>query len=303
MVSTRTTLTPAGSGRLTLALIRVTSAPRAAAARARAYPCRPEDRLPRNRTGSRYSRVPPAETTTWRPARSAGVARPRAASTSSASSKISAGSGSRPLPVSLPVSRPSAGSITTAPRWRRVATLAWVAACSHISVCMAGANTTGQRAVSRVLVSRSSASPWAAFASTSAVAGATTTRSASWPIRTCGTSWTSFQTSAETGLPESAAQVAAPTKCSAAAVGTTVTSCPDSVKRRVSSQALYAAMPPVTPRTTRGRAPDWDTASWWSLVVIRPVGSLARVERRLERGQRGRPPPRRPARPGRRPHR
>ena len=95
------------------------------------------------------------------------------------SSKISAGSGSRPLPVSAPVRRPSAGSMTTTPRAaRRVATLAAVAGCSHISVCIAGAKTTGQRAVSRVLVSRSSASPCAALASRSAVAGATTTTSA-----------------------------------------------------------------------------------------------------------------------------
>ncbi len=44
------------------------------------------------------------------------------------------------------------------------------------------------------------------------MAGATTTRSADCPIRTWGTSWTSLQTSVETGLPDSAAQVAAPTK-------------------------------------------------------------------------------------------
>ena len=50
-------------------------------------------------------------------------AAPRA-STSTASSKISAGSGSRPLPVSAPVRRPSAGSTTTTPRLRSVATLA-----------------------------------------------------------------------------------------------------------------------------------------------------------------------------------
>ena len=53
--------------------------------------------------------------------------------------------------------------------------------------------------------------------------------------------------------PDSASQVAVPTNFKAAAVGTTVTSCPDSVKRRSSSQALYAAMPPLTPSTTRGR--------------------------------------------------
>ena len=142
------------------------------------------------------------------------------------------------MPVSAPVSRPSAGSTTSTPRERSVATLARVAACSHISVCIAGAITTGQRAVSRVLVSRSSARPWAALASRSAVAGATTTRSAVWPIRTCGTSCTDDQTSSATGLPDSAAQVGAPTNRSAASVGTTVTSWPDSVSRRSSSHAL-----------------------------------------------------------------
>ncbi len=233
---TRTTSAPAGSGSPVPASIRVTRAPRATAVRASAYPCLPEERLPRKRTGSSGSRVPPALITTWRPARS-GSATPRA-STRRQTSKISPGSGSRPLPVSTPVSRPTAGSTTTAPRRRRVATFSWVAGCSHISVCIAGAKTTGQRAVRRVLVRRSSASPWAALASMSAVAGATTTRSASWPIRTCGTSWTSCQTSSETGWPESADQVAAPTKCSEAAVGTTRTSCPDSVSRRSSSHAL-----------------------------------------------------------------
>jgi hypothetical protein len=103
---------------------------------------------------------------------------------------------------------------------------------------MAGANTTGQRAVRRVFVSRSSACPVAAFASRSAVAGAMTSSSARRPILTCGTSCAPSQTSVATGLPESAAQVASPTKRSAEAVGTTWTSWPDSVSRRSSSQAL-----------------------------------------------------------------
>ena len=100
---------------------------------------------------------------------------------------------------------------------------AWVAGCSHISVCIAGANTTGQRAVRSVLVSRSSARPWAALASRSAVAGATKTRSALWPRRTCGTSATPDQTSVVTGSPERAAQVGSPTKRNASRVGTTRT--------------------------------------------------------------------------------
>ena len=68
---------------------------------------------------------------------------------------------------------------------------------------------------------------------------------------TCGTASTRVHTSEATGLPLSAAQVGAPTNSSAAAVGTTVTSWPDSVNRRSSSHDLYAAMPPLTPSTTR----------------------------------------------------
>ena len=136
------------------------------------------------------------------------------------------------------MSRPDAGGTMCTPRSPRVATLACVAGCSHISVCIAGAMTTGQRAVSRTVVSRSSACPVAARASRSAVAGATTTRSACCPIRTCGTSVMSDQTSVCTGLPDSADHVGAPTKRSAASVGTTVTSWPASVSSRSSEQAL-----------------------------------------------------------------
>ncbi len=124
------------------------------------------------------------------------------------------------------------------PRSLSVATFACVAGWSHISVCIAGAITTGHRAVSSTVVSRSFAWPVAARANRSAVAGATTTRSASWPIRTCGTDVMSDQTSVCTGLPDNADQVAAPTKFRAAAVGTTVTSCPASVSSRSSEQAL-----------------------------------------------------------------
>jgi hypothetical protein len=181
----------------------------------------PDERLPMKRTGSIGSRVPPAVTTTRRPDRSSGL--PARRSRPSAAAKISGGSGSRPLPVSLPVSRPTAGSSTIAPRDRSVATFARVAGCSHISVCIAGAYRVGQRAVSSVFVRRSSARPFAARASRSAVAGATTTREAARPIRTCGTSWTSCHTSVATGCPDRAAQVGAPTNSRAAAVGTTRT--------------------------------------------------------------------------------
>src|SRR5664280_903376 len=116
--TTGTTVTPAGNGTARLAATSVTSAPRAAAVLASATPWRPDERLPRKRTGSRCSRVPPALTTTWRPARSArSPATPRA-STNRATAKISVGSGSRPAPESAPVRRPTAGSSTTALRQR-----------------------------------------------------------------------------------------------------------------------------------------------------------------------------------------
>ena len=72
-----------------------------------------------------------------------------------------------------------------------------------------------------MLVSKSLATPFAAREIKSAVAGATKTKSASLPSRTCGTSATSSQTSLVTGWPERDSQVAWPTKFSAALVGTT----------------------------------------------------------------------------------
>jgi hypothetical protein len=59
-----------------------------------------------------------------------------------------------------------------------------VAGCRHISVCIAGATTTGAVVASRVVPRRSSASPAVIFARVFAVAGATITRSAAWPSAT-----------------------------------------------------------------------------------------------------------------------
>ena len=61
------------------------------------------------------------------------------------------------------------------------------------------------------------------------------------------------QTSVLTGWPDSAAQVGAPTNSQRRrGWARRVTSCPVSVSRRSSDTTLYAAMPPPTPRTTRG---------------------------------------------------
>ncbi len=70
------------------------------------------------------------------------------------------------------------------------------------------------------------------------MAGATTTRSASWPSRTCATDGTSVNTPVCTGCPDNASNVAAPTNFSAAAVGSTRTEWPVSVSRRSSSALL-----------------------------------------------------------------
>ena len=84
----------------------------------------------------------------------------------------------------------STGPTRSTPRDSRVRTLACVAACSHISVCIAGATTSGAALARTVVPSRSSARPVASFASVFAVAGAMTIRSADWPSATWRTSAT-----------------------------------------------------------------------------------------------------------------
>ena len=90
----------------------------------------------------------------------------------------------------MPVSCPTAGPTIVTPRARSVATLATVAGFCHISVCIAGAITSGAVLARMVLPSRSSAKPPAILAIVFAVAGATTMRSAAWPIATWRTSAT-----------------------------------------------------------------------------------------------------------------
>ncbi len=267
----------------------VTSAPRAFAATARAIPWRPLERLPRKRTGSRGSRVPPAVMTMRRPARSSppragrtnSPARRRSviettaagwagadaetiacaapacpaplSSTARAARTIVSGSSIRPGPESLPVSCPTAGPTIVTPRLRRVAMFATVAGFCHISVCMAGAMTSGAVLARTVLPSRSSARPTASLAIVFAVAGAITMRSADWPIATCRTSATPSYRSVATGLRLIASRVGRPTKRSAASVATTCTECPSSTSARMTPTALYAAMPPVTPTTMVSR--------------------------------------------------
>ncbi len=207
----------------------VTSAPRSRAASASATPIRPEERFPRNRTASSGSRVPPAVTSTRRPAsepfRCVGVGA-RARSTTAATSS---GSDIRPAPTSPSASSPKPGPTTVAPRSTSSARLACVAACSHIAVFIAGARTSGPRWASAVSVRRSSASPCARRAIVWAVSGATTSRSAS---ARCGYG------SAGGSLRASAQNVRAATNSSAPRVTTGVTSWPARTSSRTSSHAL-----------------------------------------------------------------
>ena len=85
-----------------------------------------------------------------------------------------------------------------------------------------------------------------------AVAGAMRNKSARLASAMCSTSHVAGRSnvSQATGCPESVSKVSGATKRPAFFVITTYTSTPCFCSRRSSSQALYAAMPPVTPRTT-----------------------------------------------------
>ena len=155
-----------------------------------------------------------------------------------AAAKIVSGSGKRPGPVSGPVSRPRQdpghgrrGSAAWPhwPAWRRAATFpcAWP-----------GQKAPGPGPSTRWWSEGRWRGPPAALANRSAVAGATTIKSASWPIRTWLTWSTASKTSFVTGRPLSASHVATPTNFVDASVGMTVTSWPASVKRRSSKADL-----------------------------------------------------------------
>jgi hypothetical protein len=150
----------------------------------------------------------------------------------------SSSSASRPGPVSPEVSGPLAGGTTSTPRRSSSARLARVAGCCHISVCIAGATTTGPGKASATLVSRSSARPAAIRARVWAVAGATTS---TWPQRaraTCSTAAGSSHTDAGTCRPVRAAKVARLTIASPALVRIGCTSAPARISSRASSAAL-----------------------------------------------------------------
>ena len=146
----------------------------------------------------------------------------------------------RPAPVWRQESQPVPGWMTDTPSASSWATFRCTAGFAHIAAFMAGAMSTGHSAHSSSVVSRSSAAPAAAFASTSAVAGATTTRSA----RVASSIWAPSGKAAgsndreATGRPVSAANVAAPTNSRAFVVSTAVTRAPCCTSRLVTAAAL-----------------------------------------------------------------
>ena len=140
-----------------------------------------------------------------------------------------------------------------------------MAGCSHMRSFIAGATSTGHVAASAQLVRRLSASPWASLAIVLADAGAIevgvgvahelevagrVVRGGSWPGK-APRAGSRSNSPVSTGAPVSAAKDAAPTNRCAVGVWITRTAWPAFVARRTSSSALYAAMPPLTPRRRR----------------------------------------------------
>ena len=200
-----------------------------------AKPCLPDERLAITRTGSIGSWVGPAVTMTCLPA--SGPGPPSAASIAA---RIASGSGSRPGPYSPQAISPSSGSRMVTPSARSRATLRFVASCCHIRTFIAGAASTFLSVASSRVVARSSAIPAAIFASRSAVAGQTTTRSASrdswiWPI---SASSLRSQRLVWTGCSDKAASVIGVTNWAPPAVSTQRTLPPALRISRISSHAL-----------------------------------------------------------------
>ena len=108
-------------------------------------------------------------------------------------SRIACGSAMRPRPNSPHAISPSSGPTNSMPSAFSVARLRRVAGCSHMRTFMAGAASTRLSAASSTAVARSSASPCAILARRSAVAGATTIKSASRDRRICPISASSLR--------------------------------------------------------------------------------------------------------------
>ena len=158
------------------------------------------------------SRVGPAVTSTFLPAKSFS---PSARSTAA---MMSASEAMWPLPTSLQASRPVLGSTNVTPSSSRsVRMLRCVTGFSYILVFMAGAMTTGAFVAMTVVVSMSSATPAAIFPRKFALAGATRNTSARLASEMCSTSHLSGRANMSTtaGLPVRVSMVCCVMKLSA----------------------------------------------------------------------------------------
>ncbi len=178
--STSMTGPPQGSRSTAGVAISVTSAPASTAAKASARPIVPLERFPMYRTGSSASRVPPADTTTRRPL--SWPARPR---TDRTANRMLAREPRRPSPWAPDARYPRSGSTIVAPSCRSVSTFLRVAGWCHIWCSIAGAITSGASVASATAPIMFSTIPLARWAMAFAVAGATSTTSASRAIETC----------------------------------------------------------------------------------------------------------------------
>src|SRR6056297_613885 len=155
-------------------------------------------------------------------------------------STIRGTSAMRPGPCSPQAMSPSSGPTNPIPSALSVAILRCVAGCCHIRTFIAGASSTGVSVASRSVEARSSARPCAILAIRSAVAGATTIRSAERLSSICPISASSVRSkrSENTLRPASAETESGVTNSAPARVSTGTTSAPRSRRRRIRSSAL-----------------------------------------------------------------
>ena len=149
-------------------------------------------------------------------------------------SKMEAGSAILPIPVSPHAIAPFSGPIIVIPSDLSIATFRWVAGFNHIRTFIAGAASTGLSVASRIVEARSSARPPAILARISAVAGATTSKSADrdnsmWPILASSRGLNSSRCTCDS---DKAARESGVTNCSAAFVSTQETPAPESRSNR-----------------------------------------------------------------------
>ena len=210
-----------------------------------ANPILPLDRFVRNRTGSMSSAVGPAPTTTLFPARIFSARRIRAIST------IFSVSASRPGPTVPQASSPSSGSTKVNPRSWRTSTFSRTAGEAYIWLFIAGARRTGASVAITTVESMSSAMPPRIFPRIFAVAGAITRRLARCAREMCPISDSAMRSnrSVQTGFFERVCRVRGVMNRAPEAVRITRTPAPSLRSVRTISHALYAAIPPVTPRT------------------------------------------------------